>query len=57
LEFLGLKLDETANAQISDDQDVAAHDSRVRVLMIRAREEWAIAEECWKLTKKPAGAV
>jgi len=57
LEFLGLKLDETANAQVSDDQDVAAHDSRVRVLMIRAREEWAIAEECWKLTQKPAGAV
>ena len=57
LEFLGLKLDETANAQVSDDQDVAAHDSRVRVLMIRAREEWAIAEECWKLTQQPAGAV
>jgi len=57
LEFLGLKLDETADAQVSDDQDVAAHDSRVRVLVIRAREEWAIAEECWKLTQKPAGAV
>ena len=57
LEFLGLKLDETANAQVSDDQDVAAHDSRVRVLVIRAQEEWAIAEECWKLTQKPAGAV
>ena len=57
LEFLGLKLDETANAQVSEDQDVAAHDSRVRVLVIRAREEWAIAEECWKLTQKPAGAV
>jgi len=57
LEFLGLKLDETANAQVSDDQDIAAHDSGVRVLVIRAREEWAIAEECWKLTQKPAGAV
>jgi len=50
LEFLGLKLDEAANAQVSDDQDVAARDSRVRVLVIRAREEWAIAGECWKLT-------
>src|SRR5262245_23051560 len=57
LEFLGLKLDEAANAQVSDDQDVAAQDSRVRVLVIRAREEWAIAEECWKLTREPAGAV
>lgn len=49
LEFLGLKLDESANEQVSDDQDVAAQDSRVRVLVIRAQEEWAIAEECWKL--------
>jgi acetate kinase len=56
-EFLGLKLDETANAQVSDDQDVAAQGSQVRVLVIRAREEWAIAEECWKLTQEPAGAV
>jgi acetate kinase len=51
LEFFGLKLDEVANAQVSDDQDVAAQDSRVRVLVIRAQEEWAIAGECWKLTR------
>jgi acetate kinase len=49
LEFLGLKLDEAANAGVSADQDIAAQDSRVRVLVIRAREEWAIAAECWKL--------
>jgi acetate kinase len=49
LEFLGLKLDEAANARVSADQDIAAQDSRVRVLVIRAREEWAIAGECWKL--------
>lgn len=50
LEFLGLKLDEAANAQASADEDVGAPDSRVRILVIRAREEWAIAGECWKLT-------
>jgi len=49
LEFLGLKLDDAANAQVSADEDVAAQDSRVRVLVIQAREEWAIAGECWKL--------
>jgi acetate kinase len=49
LEFLGLKLDEAANTQVSADQDIAAQDSRVRVLVIRAQEEWAIAGECWKL--------
>jgi acetate kinase len=50
LEFLGLKLDDSANTQVSADEDVAAQDSRVRVLVIRAQEEWAIAGECWKLT-------
>src|SRR5262245_61287034 len=49
LEFLGLKLDEAANARVSTDEDVATQDSRVRVLVIRAQEEWAIAGECWKL--------
>jgi XFP N-terminal domain/Acetokinase family len=49
LEFLGLKLDEAVNARVSADQDIAAQDSRVRVLVIRAQEDWAIARECWKL--------
>ncbi len=51
LGFLGLKLDEAANARVSADEDVAALDSRVRVLVIRAREEWAIARECWNLMR------
>src|SRR5262245_42182475 len=50
LGFLGLKLDATANAQVSADQDVAAQDSQVRILVIGAQEDWAIAGECWKLT-------
>jgi acetate kinase len=49
-EFLGLKLDEAANARVSVDKDVATQDSKVRVLVIRAQEDWAIASECWKLT-------
>jgi acetate kinase len=49
LEFLGLRLDNRANAQTSLDQDVSTPDSRVRVLVIRAEEDWAIAKECWKL--------
>jgi acetate kinase len=48
-EFLGLKLDAAANAQASPDVDVATSDSPVRVLVIRAQEDWAIAGECWKL--------
>jgi acetate kinase len=50
-EFLGLKLDRAANTQTSPDQDIAAVDSRVRILVIRAQEDWAIARECWKLLR------
>ena len=50
LEFLGLKLDRAANAQPFPGEDVATADSQVRILVIRAQEDWAIARECWKLT-------
>lgn len=56
LEFLGLRLCEQTNAQPSLDQDVSAPDSRVRVLVIRAEEDWAIAKECWKLLQTPQAA-
>jgi acetate kinase len=49
LKFLGLKLDAAANAQPSPEDDIATLDSKVRVLVIRAQEDWAIAEECWRL--------
>ena len=49
LEFLGLKLDRELNARPFIDCDIAAADSWVRVLVIRAEEDWAIAAECWKL--------
>jgi acetate kinase len=49
LECLGLKLDAANNAQLSPDADVATLDSQVRILVIRAQEDWAIAGECWKL--------
>jgi acetate kinase len=49
LEFLGINIDATANARISHDADVGALDSRVRTLVIRAQEDWAIAGECWNL--------
>jgi len=49
--FLGLELDREANQQGSSDGDIAAADSSIRVLMIRAQEEWAIARECWRLVK------
>ena len=54
LEFLGLKLDSRLNEQPTLDREIAAADSRVRVLVIRAEEDYAIAAECWKLVHTSA---
>jgi acetate kinase len=53
LGFLGLKLDDAANRQYPPDRDIAAPDSAVRVLIIRAQEDWAIARECWHVMRAP----
>jgi len=50
LGFLGIKLD-PSNAPYAGDSDIAAPDSAVRVLIIRAQEDWAIARECWRLLR------
>lgn len=47
--FLGLKLDPGKNAQSPVDADISASDATVRVLVIRAQEDWMIARECWSL--------
>lgn len=52
LGFLGLQLDSRANSQPQLDQDIATAGSRVRILVIRAQEDWAIAAECWKLMRR-----
>jgi acetate kinase len=49
LGFLGIKL--AANTQHAGDSDIATPDSAVRVLIIRAQEDWAIARECWQLLR------
>lgn len=50
-EFLGLKLDSGKNSQPLLNQDISAADSTVRVLVIQAEEDWAIATQCWNLTQ------
>jgi len=52
LGFLGLQLDAVANQLPVSDRDIAASDSAVRVLVIRAQEDWAIAKECWRLGRR-----
>lgn len=49
LEFLGVELDAKTNLLPILDADISAGESRVRVLLIRAQEDWAIARECWRL--------
>ncbi len=50
--YLRLKLDPAKNLQSSSDQNIAAADSSVHVLVVHAQEDWAIARECWNL-KRP----
>ena len=52
-EFLGVKLDLEQNAQSPPDQDIATPDSPVRVLIVQAQEDWAIAIECYNIKTAP----
>jgi acetate kinase len=54
--FLGLVLDPAKNAEAHSDEDIAAAESKVRALVVRAQEDWAIARECWKLESRPRAA-
>lgn len=46
--FMGLKLDGEKNQHSPVDEDIAAVDSAVRVVVIHTQEDWEIARECWK---------
>lgn len=54
LEFLGVTMDLSRNKESLLDRDISSPDSRARVFVIRAAEDWAIAGECWKLCRCPA---
>jgi len=47
--FVGLTLDPAKNAQSPVDQEISPSDSAVRVFIVRAQEDWAIARDCWRL--------
>ncbi|PYV88900.1 MAG: acetate kinase [Acidobacteria bacterium] len=51
LGFLGIELDQHANANPQLDADISTQQSRVRVWVIRAEEDWTIATECWKMVR------
>jgi acetate kinase len=47
--FLKLLLDSAKNTAKPVDTDISSPESSVRILVISAQEDWAIARECWKL--------
>jgi acetate kinase len=49
--FLGLRLDEAANAQSPADAEISTPNSAVRVLIVHTEEDWEIARECHRLLK------
>ena len=51
LEFVGLKLDLKKNQNHPVDIDIATKDSKIHVLAIHTQEDWAIAQECYRLSE------
>src|SRR6266568_2080099 len=49
LGFIGIQLDAGRNSAAKPDLDISGPGSRIRVLVIRAQEDWAIARECARL--------
>jgi acetate kinase len=47
LEHVGVKLDPKRNSESPPDQDISEPGSAVRVLLVRAGEDWEIARDCW----------
>lgn len=54
LSFLGIDLDSEKNAKREPDQEISAASSEVRVLVIGAQEDWAIAQDCVQVLKNRA---
>src|SRR5260221_479509 len=50
LSFLGVQLDDGKNSAAKPDAEVSSPASKVRVLVIRAQEDWPIARECERLS-------
>jgi acetate kinase len=49
--FLGLEIDSERNQASPLDADISTPASKVRVLIIKSREDWQIAEDCYRLSQ------
>jgi acetate kinase len=52
LEFLGVQLGKEKNSSAKPDAEISTSKSVVRVLVIRAQEDWSIARECVRLVNR-----
>jgi acetate kinase len=50
-QFLGLEIDSERNQASPLDADISTSTSKVRVLIIKSREDWQIAEDCHRLSQ------
>jgi acetate kinase len=50
--FLGLEVDAARNESASGDCDISDPQSKVRILVIHAEEEWEIARECYRAAEE-----
>jgi acetate kinase len=50
-QFLGLEIDSERNQASTLDADISTSTSKVRVLIIKSREDWQIAEDCHRLSQ------
>jgi acetate kinase len=48
--YMGAHLDPAKNNASAADSDIATSASKLRILIIQAQEDWAIARECWKMS-------
>lgn len=48
-QFLGLMIDREKNEHSPRDAFISTPDSSVHVLIVHTQEDWAIAQECWRL--------
>jgi acetate kinase len=51
LSFAGVQLDAAKNARSPADADISSSGSAVRVLVIKAQEDWAIARDCFRILR------
>ncbi len=54
--YAGLQIDATKNTSATPDAEISAGGSKIRVFVIRAQEDWAIARQCYDILARSNAA-